>query len=325
MIIIKRSLQLFRRRRCPSSNSSPRRGKGWRIIDEGKTLDLNSHELDDYSWHQLVEEAEDRAAVDTLRQYHLFQPVMNIFSSIRKIDMHNHDAEVSVVGVRALERLARIGVLVNLKELHLRENTLTEAAAREIADTSERGGFSGITKLLLSNNNFKVHGVKHMARAIKNGAYTNLEELHFYDNSLDGDGLKALYEAMSGVDAFKHLKHLHLRGNGMANDSLKSLANAVENGALPQLERLHLCLVGVDVDGVQAIISAAENHGSFANLAILDIAYNCNAEAATVLGHAGVRGTFPRLHSLYLNCNGIPPRTWVELKQQALQNDIDII
>eukprot|EP00237_Pycnococcus_provasolii_P007026 CAMPEP_0206122084 /NCGR_PEP_ID=MMETSP1472-20131121/1881_1 /ASSEMBLY_ACC=CAM_ASM_001108 /TAXON_ID=41880 /ORGANISM="Pycnococcus provasolii, Strain RCC251" /LENGTH=400 /DNA_ID=CAMNT_0053512527 /DNA_START=76 /DNA_END=1278 /DNA_ORIENTATION=- len=309
-----------------SSSSSLTRPAGWRIIDGGCTLDLNSSVMDDAKWRQLVQEAESSASVDAIRALRHLEPVINIFSNIRKIDMHNYNAEeVTVSSVRALERLARIGVLANLKELHLRENTLTEGAAQEIAETAQRGGFRGIRKLLLYNNNFGVQGVKNIAHAIQNGAFVNLEELHFYDNSLDGDGLKALYEAVSCVDAFQNLKLLHLRGDGMANDSLKLLADAMANGALAQLERLHLCLVGVDVNGVQALISAAENHGSLANLAILDIAYNCNAEAATVLGHAGVRGTFPRLHSLYLNCNGIPPRTWVELKQQALQNDIDVM
>ena len=332
MIIIKRSLQLFRRRRCPSSNSSPRRGKGWRIIDGGCTLDLNSSVMDDAKWRQLVQEAESSASVDAIRALRHLEPVMNIFlrvffsSNIRKIDMHNYNAEeVTVSSVRALERLARIGVLANLKELHLRENTLTEGAAQEIAETAQRGGFRGIRKLLLYNNNFGVQGVKNIAHAIQNGAFENLEELHFYDNSLDGDGLKALYEAVSCVDAFQNLKLLHLRGDGMANDSLKLLADAMANGALAQLERLHLCLVGVDVDGVQALISAAENHGSLANLAILDIGNNRNAEAATVLGEAVVRGVFPRLHTVYLKTTGIEPRTWFELKQQALQNNIDVM
>ena len=304
----------------------------WRIMcrtyccsDGGCTLDLNSSVMDDAKWRQLVQEAERSASVDAIRALRHLEPVINIFSNIRKIDMHNHNAEVTVSGVRALERLARIGVLANLKELHLRENTLTEGAAQEIAETAQRGGFRGITKLLLYNNNFRVQGVKNIAHAIQNGAFENLEELHFYDNSLDGDGLKALYKAVSCVDAFQNLKLLHLRGDGMANDSLKLLADAMANGALAQLERLHLCLVGVDVDGVQALISAAENHGSLANLAILDIGNNRNAEAATVLGEAVVRGVFPRLHTVYLKTTGIEPRTWVELKQQALQNNIDVM
>ena len=288
--------------------------------------------MDDAKWRQLVQEAESSAPVDAIRALRHLEPVMNIFlrvffsSNIRKIDMHNYNAEeVTVSSVRALERLARIGVLANLKELHLRENTLTEGAAQEIAETAQRGGFRGITKLLLYNNNFGVQGVKNIAHAIQNGAFENLEELHFYDNSLDGDGLKALYEAVSCVDAFQNLKLLHLRGDGMANDSLKLLADAMANGALAQLERLHLCLVGVNVNGVQALISAAENHGSLANLAILDIGNNRNAEAATVLGEAVVRGVFPRLHTVYLKTTGIEPRTWFELKQQALQNNIDVM
>ncbi|KLT22518.1 AAA ATPase family protein [Wolbachia endosymbiont of Armadillidium vulgare str. wVulC] len=132
---------------------------------------------------------------------------------------------------------------VNVQELvrFLRDHThITKLSilACEIGDKGAKalaeGNFPNLTELHLEGNNITSEGLE----ALIKGNFPNLTTLNLNENKIDVTGVQALITASSEV--FPKLTNLNLHDNNIDNKDAGALVEALDNGIFPKLKECNI-------------------------------------------------------------------------------------
>jgi hypothetical protein len=136
-----------------------------------------------------------------------------------------------------------------IRELRLGKNNLKDQAAVVIGHTLSRNG-CGLKVLDLSENGITKLGVIPIAAALQQ-PFSDLVELSFHNNKIEGDAASYLGQA---VRAAPKLKHLHLGYNALRDTGATQIARSIPHAAC--LSTLDLTANRISREGGQELVRA---------------------------------------------------------------------
>ena len=150
-------------------------------------------------------------------------------------DIKFHYSSIEGEGIEYFSKAIENGAWPHLQELSLEKAGLGAQGVEKLMKAVLKShGFPSLKKFeLVEDVNLKDEGVMYIAEAIEMGAFPNLEELAISECGCEGQGLAALSRALKKSTA--SLTKLNLHDNRLADEGIKSFADAVHQGALPNL------------------------------------------------------------------------------------------
>lgn len=160
------------------------------------------------------------------------------------------------------------------------------------------------TKYNLTNQGLGAAGAQTLAAIIAGGHTAHVSGLYLSMNNLGDDGMQALAPALRHLPS---LVFLHLSANNIREAGAAALANAATDGALSQLQSLHLNDNSIGDGGMQAVSAAIAGGGKvLSQLHYLSLQRNnIGNVGAQSLAAAFVGGKSSAMRNLYLNANEI--------------------
>lgn len=191
----------------------------------------------------------------------------------------------------------------HLQVLDLSHTTMSNGGAASLFKALEGGPCPGLVKLGLSNCEFSTANMRCIARAMREYALTELEELqYFYESEWDGEGWPAIFEAMR-AGYCQNIQRLDFKEADFGVMASSALAHTLRSGMCHRLRHLNLnrafdCGNASSALGVLEAMKEACLH----DLRHLDLSeLLLNAEHGRALGEAISAGALPNLEVLNLS------------------------
>ena len=143
----------------------------------------------------------------------------------------------------------------------------------------------------LDRNHIGDEGMKAFADAIGSGALPMLQKLDLNVNDISDGGFVAFSYAIRNL---QKMRFIWLWDNCIGNEGMKAFAEAIRNGALPQLERLYIQCNQIGIDGMIAFSTAIIN-GALASLSFVSldyISFHSHAETVAACTRRNIRCQF---------------------------------
>lgn len=181
------------------------------------------------------------------------------------LELRLHDNLIGDATVSALAEALSGGALPSMTALILNNNCIGDAGFASLAkEMRPEGALAGLRRLGLRGNLLADRALPALASCLGPNSMPRLQQLLLGGNALTSDGLRELSAALRSTAAFGSLATLELQKNAIGDAGAAALAEALHEGALPQLRELYLFHNELSAEGEAAFANACAWRGAAA-------------------------------------------------------------